>query len=132
MDNVTAKEMGLLAQKTYETLSQNSIFTLDKKTYTVRATSNQTSGFQGMLLEELDGRNRGRSPVFTRFLRCTEQGERRCQDERASSMGECRITLFSAAITDQRVFFLRKTMGFIWKASRKGRPGMVVQYMPMS
>jgi len=56
--NITVKDMGLLAQKAYETVQQNSTFILNDKEYkvlqtqdTITATSDNNAGFQAMLLQ---------------------------------------------------------------------------------
>lgn len=51
MENLIVKEMGSLAEKAYDTLPKDLIFTLDKKTYTVIDSIDKSSGLQGYLLQ---------------------------------------------------------------------------------
>jgi VCBS repeat-containing protein len=64
MDNLIVRDMGLLAKKAYETLNQDSTFTLNEKNYTVIETQDtligasnpNLYGFQAMLLKDSDNK----------------------------------------------------------------------------
>ena len=71
MDNATVQEMGALADKAYTPYLKGATFTTDEKRYKVVEVSNTSSGFQGMLVEEVDAQGNG-TGKYTFAFRGTE------------------------------------------------------------
>lgn len=74
MDNAIVQEMGALAEKAYTPYLQGATFTTDEKQYKVIEVSNTSSGFQGMLVEEVNAQGEG-TGKYTFAFRGTEADE---------------------------------------------------------